>query len=103
MILRQFLVESILLSLFGAIIGLVLTSGIAWFKQSIIDGLMSGFALVGLADPDTSVNLSFLSNTIPFGQILIALFVATFVGVLAGIIPAFRASRLDPVEALRAE
>ena len=102
-ILLQFLVESILLCLFGAMIGLVLTSLIAGFKDQVVSGLISLLSLVGLAEADTTVNLSFLSSTIPATQILIAVVVAVVVGVMAGIIPAFRASRLDPVEALRAE
>ncbi len=102
-ILTQFLIESIILCLLGAVIGLVLTSLIAAFRDELVNGIIALLALVGLADPETTVNLSFLSTTIPPTQILIAVIVAVVVGMLAGIIPAFRAARLDPVEALRAE
>lgn len=101
-ILMQFLVESVALCLFGAVIGLVLTAGIAYFKEEVVNGIIGALSIFGLADPETTVDLSFLSATIPTSQFFVALFVAVFVGVLAGIIPAFRAARLDPVEALRA-
>lgn len=101
-IMTQFLVESVLLCLMGAAIGLLLTSLIAWFKDEVVSGVIAALALVGWADPETTVNLSFLSSTIPPTQIFFAVLVAIVVGVLAGVIPAFRAARLDPVEALRA-
>ena len=101
-ILFQFLVESIALCLVGAAIGLALTATIAWFKAEVVRGIFSALGLFGLADPETTVDLSFLSSTIPPSQIFLAVAVAVVVGVLAGIIPAFRAARLNPVEALRA-
>ena len=102
-ILLQFLFESIILSLIGAAIGLILTSTIAAFKDQIVSGVIALLSLVGLAEGDTTVNLSFLSSTIPLTQVVVAVVVAVIVGILAGIIPAFRAARLNPVEALRAE
>lgn len=101
-ILAQFLVESVVLCMVGAAIGLVMTAGIAYFKQEVVEGVMSILALFNLVDPETSVDLSFLSSTLPLSQVLVAVVVAVVVGILAGIIPAFRAARLDPVEALRA-
>ncbi len=101
-ILLQFLIESIALCLVGAAIGLAMTATIAWFKEDVVHGVISLLALFGQADPDLSVDLSFLSSTIPLSQVLVAVLVAVVVGVMAGIVPAFRAARLDPVEALRA-
>ena len=100
-VLLQFIVESVFLCLVGAGIGLVFTSLIAWFKEPVVNGIISLLALVGMVAPDTSVDLSFLTSTIPLTQVLYAVLVAVVVGVLAGVIPAFRAARLDPVEALR--
>ncbi|MGE3801391.1 MAG: ABC transporter permease [Candidatus Kapaibacterium sp.] len=102
-ILLQFLFESIILSLIGAAIGLILTSTIAAFKDQLVSGVISLLSLLGIVEGDTTVNLSFLSSTIPLTQVVVAVVVAVVVGILAGIIPAFRAARLNPVEALRAE
>jgi len=76
----QFLVESLLLSLAGGVIGIavgaLVTGGFA-VKQS------TAFAL-----PPTAVGYGFAA--------------AVVIGVLAGVYPAMRASRLSPTEALRA-
>jgi putative ABC transport system permease protein len=83
-ILTQFLVEAVLLCLMGAVVGFGITQLVAYIAA-------------------TSLDISFLSPVIPVSQIIIAAVVSVFVGVLAGIVPAFRAARMDPVEALRAE
>ena len=81
-ILFQFLFESILLSIFGGIIGMFLV----W---SITLGL----------------NLSEITGDFKFTlssfNIFLGFSVTFFIGILAGIIPAIGASRLDPVEAIR--
>jgi putative ABC transport system permease protein len=83
-ILLQFLLEATLLCLTGTIVGYGLTSLAAYAGASIAD-------------------VEFLSPTIPATFIINAAIGSIVVGVLAGIIPAFRAARLDPVEALRAD
>lgn len=87
-ILLQFLVEAIVLCLLGSLIALIITSvsayfGAIWLKKEF--------------------SLDFLSPYIPPAQIMLAIFVSVMVGVLAGIIPAYRGARMDPVDALRAE
>jgi putative ABC transport system permease protein len=77
-ILVQFLIESALLCILGGILGLLLASGLAW--------------LIGATTP--------LPMTITIGYVLLAVFVSGTVGVLAGLYPAWRASKLDPVVAL---
>ena len=86
--LQQFLVESILLCLIGTAIGVVLTSAVAY---------------AGSYAAEKYWEIDVLDSTISISQLILAAVVSVAVGVLAGIIPAFRASRLDPVEALRAE
>lgn len=80
-ILWQFLVEAATLTLTGGVIGIAL-------------GLMVGEMLKHLLDFTTSV---------PLWSAVIATLVSMLVGLVFGIIPAGRAARLDPVEALRYE
>ncbi len=78
---QQFLFESILISLLGAVFGVVL-------------GILVGnsFALV--------LNTGFV---FPWGWLLGGVAICSVVGLLAGLYPAFKASRLNPIEALRYE
>jgi putative ABC transport system permease protein len=79
-ILLQFLIEAACICLMGGIIGL----GIAWLIT---------LAVTHLLFPATmSVNI-----------VIIALLVALFTGLISGFLPAWRAARMDPVEALRSE
>ena len=41
-------------------------------------------------------------TTLGFNNILLGLGLSASIGIISGIIPSFRASRLDPVEAIRA-
>jgi putative ABC transport system permease protein len=77
-VLLQFLIESSLMCALGGVLGLVAASGISW--------------LVTLLTP--------ITMTITIGYIALALGVSTGVGMIAGIYPAFKASRLDPIIAL---
>jgi putative ABC transport system permease protein len=80
-ILNQFLVESSMLAGLGGLIGLVL----AW----IVSTLVRSFTAVPMA--------------VPISAVLIGLGLSTAVGLFFGIYPAQRASKLDPIEALRVE
>jgi len=84
-ILTQFLVESASLCLVGALIAFTFCSVV----------IAIAVRLVPEAD--------FLTPYVPPQLILIAAIVSIIVGILAGIVPAMRASALDPVEALRYE
>ncbi|MDR0843242.1 MAG: ABC transporter permease [Acidobacteriota bacterium] len=80
-ILRQFLVEAVLISFAGGLLGVALGFGL-----SRLVALMAGW--------DTIVTP---------GSILLAFLVSVSVGLMFGIYPAAKAARLDPVEALRYE
>jgi len=77
-ILLQFLIESGMLCALGGIIGLL----VAWGITTLITVLAS------------------ITMTITIGYILLALIVSTAIGMIAGIYPAFKAARLDPILAL---
>lgn len=77
-ILLQFLIESGILCALGGIIGLL----IAWGITTLITTLAS------------------ITMTITIGYIILALAVSTIIGMIAGIYPAFKAARLDPILAL---
>jgi putative ABC transport system permease protein len=78
-ILFQFLFEAVILCLFGGIIALVLVWGISLLLTHALD-------------------FEFVLGT---GNIILGSSLACLIGLFAGIIPAYMASRLDPVEAIR--
>jgi putative ABC transport system permease protein len=78
---RQFFAEALTLSVLGGMAGLVV-----------------GFALTGLVEA-----ISPLPARVTAWSIGLALLVGIVVGIAFGVYPAHRASRLDPIEALRQE
>lgn len=78
-ILLQFLVESVLLSLIGGSLGILLV---------FIGTLLATHAM----DMDLLINLS---------NIMLGVNVSVIIGLVAGFIPAYGASRLNPVDAIR--
>jgi len=80
-VLLQFLIESALLALIGGLIG-------------VIFGISSAKAVTFAVG---------FPSVVALWSILVALFVATAVGLFFGIYPAHKASALDPIAALRAE
>jgi len=86
-ILRQFLVESVILSGFGGFLGVLGAAAFSYLLATILGNMMSA---------------NFSAPVRPWA-VALALGVASIVGLVAGIYPANRAAALDPVEALRNE
>ncbi len=80
-ILIQFLSEAVTLSLFGGLIGIVL--GV--IVGNIVGSLMNATAVI------------------PFDSIFVGVFICVSIGIVFGTYPAYKASNLDPIEALRYE
>jgi putative ABC transport system permease protein len=80
-ILSQFVIEAITLSLLGGILGVLLGAGGAILAREVWD----------------------IPASVPAWAVLLSLLSASGAGVVFGIYPAIRASRLDPVEAMRTE
>ena len=80
-ILRQFLVEAVLISFAGGLLGVA-----CGFGLSRLVAMMAGW-----------------STIVTLNSILLAFVVSVSVGLIFGIYPAAKAARLDPVEALRYE
>lgn len=80
---QQFLIEAIVICIIGGIGGLIL-------------GILVGNGISTLISEDADF-------IIPWLWMLIGLIICVVVGVLSGIIPAIKASKLDPIESLRYE
>lgn len=80
-ILLQFLVEAIVITLLGGIVGIILGIGMGFGLAALIDGKF----------------------IIPFNWMALGIIVCVVVGIISGLYPALKASRLDPIDALRYE
>jgi putative ABC transport system permease protein len=79
-ILKQFLMESATLSAIGGTIGLIIA-------------ILLGFVITAFV----------FQTRIPVWSAILAIAISGGVGILAGLFPAWKAARLDPIEALRAD
>jgi len=79
MILAQFLMEAITICLIGGLIGLMMAGGLSFIINK------------------------FFPSTMPLWLALTSILLSVFVGVVSGVVPSYRAARLDPIDALRYE
>ena len=80
-VLMQFLIEAVVLSALGGIVGVIIATGASW----VLSGVM---AVPYMFDP--AINL-------------LSLLFSAAIGMVFGYFPARRAARMDPIEALRHE
>ena len=79
MILGQFLMEAVTICFFAGIVGL----GFAYAVSLVIN--------------------QFFPSTLPLALSVFSILISMFVGVISGFIPAYKASKLDPIDSLRYE
>ena len=77
----QFLIEAVMVTAIGGVFGVLTGFGVAW-----LIALLIGFPLL-----------------FSIGSAVLGVSVSSIVGVISGLWPAWRAAKLDPIEALRAE
>ncbi|HEY2746041.1 MAG TPA: ABC transporter permease [Polyangia bacterium] len=85
-IMVQFLLESAVIALAGGLIGVVGGLGLAWTTATILTKMLGSWSL-----------------HVEMWSIALGLGLSVSTGIIFGIFPAWRAAKLDPVEALRYE
>jgi len=79
MILAQFLMEAITICVIGGLIGLMMAGGLSFIINK------------------------FFPSTMPLWLAMTSILLSVFVGIISGVVPSYRAARLDPIDALRYE
>ncbi|MBZ5722138.1 MAG: ABC transporter permease [Acidobacteriia bacterium] len=92
-ILVQFLAEALTITFMGGVLGVVLA-----YAVSFSVGRLTLYSAVAKHAEAGDIRLS-----IHWGTLVVATLILTFVGLVSGMVPAIRASRLDPIEALHYE
>lgn len=80
-IMSQFLIESIMISLTGALLGIGLGYGGSWLAK----------------------NVFMFPSSVPLWSVGVSFSVCAFIGIFFGYVPARKAARMDPIEAIRYE
>lgn len=89
----QFLLEALAITFLGGLFGVLLAYGV-----SLSVGRLTVYSAIAAHAEAGDIRLA-----INFGTLLTATFILGLVGLISGMLPAIRASRLDPIEALRYE
>ncbi|KDN83204.1 ABC transporter permease [Kitasatospora cheerisanensis] len=83
---RMVRIESVVISLFGAVIGVLLGCFLAWAAARVLASDLKG-----------------LTTVIPYGSVLLFLGLAALVGIVAALWPARRASRMDILASIKTD
>jgi len=86
-ILLIFLLNAALIGLIGGILGVIFGTILSGFIPTLLGGELSGR----------------MTTMVSLNSVIMAVVVSASVGILAGVVPAYRASKLKPVDALRYE
>ena len=92
-ILFQFLSEALVITFLGGLAGVAFAYLVSWSVGSLT--LWSAF--------ETNASEGDIHLTIQAGTLIASTIILSFVGVVSGMLPAIKAARLDPIEALRYE
>ncbi len=87
-ILTQFMIESVTLCFFGGLIGLGIGQLLTWTVSSVVTKFLK---------------LEMGMTYVPGWAVFLSFTFAAIVGIVFGMVPAIKAARLDPIEALRHE
>ena len=105
-IMSQFMIEAVAVSLGGGVVGALTGAGISWSVNKLGEVQQAAASVSGPSSGPGGPRSPFaggLTTELTAEPIILALTVSIIIGLVFGIYPAARASRLSPIEALRYE